>query len=261
MIGDRDLLLFRQGYYNLLVSLFWKEPAGELLLHLSDGISERIQAAGNLHPLLAEGWEEIRRFFTETPPEDLAETAVDEYTRLFIGPYDSTVNPYESFYFTGRMWDRPLADLRTFLKTIGIEKQDGYSEPEDFIAFELEVMRWLIGKQESAAHLQESAAHLEEEKRWLQHQADFLKQHLLVWAPTCAQDIEKAKGAHFYRGVATILHGFLEVERNFFLEWGLDKMVSLEEARRRYGAIPMWKGPTFDFPGEEPKEPLPSGKK
>ena len=248
MIGDRELLTFRQGYYSLLVSLFCKEPPGELLRTLSDGMRERIDAARNLQPLLAEGWEEMSRFLSETPSEQLAEAVADEYTRLFIGPYGPTVNPYESFYFTGRLLDRPLADVRTVLKAVGIEKQDGYPEPEDFLAFELEVMRWLIGKQEGAAQP-------EEEKRWLQHQADFLKQHLLVWAPACAQDIEKAKGADFYRGAAMVLRGFLEVERTLFPEWGLDKIASLEEIRRLYGAMPTWKGPTFDFSGEAPKAP------
>ncbi len=254
MIGDRELLAFRQGYYSLLVSVFWNEPAGELILSLSDGMGERIDASRNLHPLLAQGWEEISRFLSETPSEQLAEAVADEYTQLFIGPHGPEVNPYESFYFTGRLLDRPLADLRTFLKVIGIEKQEGYSEPEDFLALELEVMRWLIGKQMASPQP-------EEEKRWLQYQADFLKQHLLVWAPTCAEDIEKAKGADFYRGAAMVLRGFLEVERTLFPEWGLDKIASLEEIRRLYGAIPMWKGPTFDFSGEEAKEPLPSGKK
>lgn len=254
MIGDRELLTFRQGYYSLLVSLFWKEPSGELLLKLSDGMRERIDASRNLQPLLAEGWEEIDHFLRGTPSEQLAEAADDEYIRLFIGPHGPTVNPYESFYLTGHLLDRPLADVRTVLKAVGIEKQDGYPEPEDFLAFELEVMRWLIGKQESAADL-------EEEKRWLQHQADFLKQHLLVWAPACAEDIEKAKGADFYRGAAMILRGFLEVERTLFPEWGLDKIASLEEIRRLYGAMPMWKGPTFDFSGEAPKAPAPPREK
>lgn len=251
MIDDRELLTFRQGYYDLLVSFFWTEPAGEVLLSLSDGISERIHAARALHSLLGDGWEKIERFLAEIRPEELTETVADEYTRLFIGPRGPEVNPYESFYFTGRLLDRPLADIRTFLKTVGIEKQEGYAEPEDFIAFELEVMRWLIGKQESSADL-------EEEKRWLQHQADFLKEHLLVWAPACAHDIERAQGANFYRGATMIMRGFLEVERTLFREWGLDKIVSLEEARQRYGAIPMWKGPTFDLSGEKPEIPLPT---
>lgn len=250
MIGDRDILNFRQGYYELLVSLFWREPAGGLLQRLSDGIGERIQAARNLHPLLAEGWEGIERFLADTPAAELEETGANEYVRLFVGPHETTVNPYESFYFTGRMWDRPLADLRTFLKAIGIEKQDGYAEPEDFIAFELEVMRWLIGKQLEASDQAE-------ETRWLRLQADFLREHLLVWVPACAQDIEKAKGAYLYRAIAMILRGLVDMERAMFSEWDMEKVASLEEVRQRYGAVPMWKGPTFDMPGEDVKDPLP----
>ncbi|MGH7773140.1 MAG: TorD/DmsD family molecular chaperone [Candidatus Binatia bacterium] len=254
MVWDRDLLAFRQGYYTLLVSFFWKEPAGELLLSLSDGIGERIHAARNLHPLLAEGWQEIKRFLAETPSEYLAETVADEYTQLFIGPHAPHVHPYESFYLTGRLLDRPLADVRTFLKAVGIEKQEGYAEPEDFIALELEVMRWSIGKQITAAHP-------EEETRWLRLQSDFLKEHLLVWVPTCAEHIEKAQGANFYRAAAMVLRGFLEVERTLLREWGLDKISSLEEARQRYGAIPTWKGPTFDLSDKGPKAPLPPREK
>lgn len=250
MIGDRELLTFRQGYYDLLVSLLWKEPTSELLAALLQGIDERIQGARNLHPVLGEGWEQIKSFLNRAPHGQLTETVTDEYTQLFIGPFAPKVNPYESFYLTGRLLDRPLADLRTFLKAIGIEKQEGYAEPEDFLAFELEVMRWLIGKQMAATDP-------EEEKRWLRYQSDFLREHLLVWVPTCTQDTERAHGANFYRGAAMILRGFLELECTLFREWGLDKIASLEEARQRYGAIPTWKGPTFEMPGEGPEISVP----
>ena len=254
MVGDRELLAFRQDYYDLFVSLLWKEPAGELLAALSGGIKERIKAARNLNPLLSEGWEEIERFLNGASPGQLGEIVADEYTRLFIGPRGPEVNPYESYYFTGRLLDRPLADIRTFLKEIGIQKQEDYAEPEDFLAFEFEVMRWLIGKQLKAADQ-------DEETRWLRLQADFLKGHLLVWVPTCAEEIERAQGTNFYRGVAMILRGFLEVERTLFREWGIDKVASLEEVRRRYGAIPTWKGPTFELPSDESETPLPSKNK
>jgi hypothetical protein len=35
----------------------------------------------------------------------------------------------------------------------------------------------------------------------------------------------------------------------------MDKVASLEEARRLHGAMPNWKGPTFEVPGEEPSGP------
>lgn len=247
MLGDREVLAFRHGYYELFVSLFAKEPPGDLLLRLSDGIGERKEAARNLDALLAQGWEEMHRFLSDTPSPQLAEAVTDEYTRLFIGPYGPKINPYESFYFTGRLFDRPLADLRGFLKTVGIEKQDDYPEPEDFMAFELEVMRWLTAKQLAASDD-------EQEKGRIEQQAAFLKNHLLIWGPTCARDIEQAKGANFYRGAATMLRGFLEMERHVLSEWGGEEPISLVEARNRYGAFRQWKGPTFDGnPGGPPK--------
>jgi TorA maturation chaperone TorD len=240
MIGDRELSAFRQGYYALLVTLFWREPPGELLRRLYDGITERIDASRKLHALLGEGWELLNRFLTETPSDQWTGAVADEYVRLFIGPHGPRVTPYESYYFTGHLLDRPLAKLREELKTLGIEKTEEQAEPEDFLAFELEVMRWLIGKQMAAAQP-------EEEHSWLQRQSDFLKHHLLIWAPTCAQDMAAAEAACFYRGAANILRGFLELERSFFPEDALNQIASLQEVRRLYGASPMWKGPTVDF--------------
>jgi TorA maturation chaperone TorD len=248
MIGDRELLSFRQGYYQMLVSLFWREPAGDLLAKLLEGIKERSRAARNLNALLAAGWEQMDRALTKTSAAQLSEEVAVEYTRLFIGPHGAEINPYESFYLTGRLLDRPLAEIRTVLKSLGIEKQDGYAEPEDFIAFELEVMHWLAEKQGNAREV-------EEEKRWIGHQAEFLKNHLLVWAPSCAEDIERAQGANFYRGVAKLLRGFLELERALFQEWGMDQLTSLEAARQRYGRVPDWKGPTFDMATGKSGEP------
>ncbi len=246
MIGDREVLAFRQGYYELFVSLLWREPAGELLARLAEGIEGRVLGAGGLHPLLGGGWEAIASLLGGADGDRLAEAVADEYTRLFLGPQGPEVHPYESYYLTGRLWDRPLAVLRDFLKEIGLAKQEGYAEPEDSLAFELEIMRRLIA-------CQGSAADAEGERRFLDLQAIFLKRHLLVWAPAAARDLAEAQGALFYRGVATLLQGFLALERDLFLRWGPEALESLEEARHRYGREKEWKGPLFDFgPAGEP---------
>jgi TorA maturation chaperone TorD len=239
MIGDRDLLSFRQSYYEVLGALFRKEPSSELLRQLAGEMGARAQAARNLHPLLGAGWEAIERFVADTPPDQLAEDVAEEFVQLFIGPLGAAVNPYESFYLTGRLLDHPLADVRTFLKSTGIEKLDDYPEPEDFLAVELEVMRWLISKQRAEADPGD-------ERQWIELQAEFLKEHILIWGPACAKDIERAESAKFYRSAAKILQGFLELELNFFRDWGLDKIGSLDAARQRYGSTPIWRGPTFD---------------
>jgi len=248
MIGDRDLLAFRQGYYDLLVSLFWKEPHGDLLAVLRQGIEDRAGGARHLHPLLGEGWAEIQRFLDAVALDRPAETVADEYTRLFIGPHAPEIHPYESYYLTGRLLDRPLVVIRSFLGEVGIEKDGGYAEPEDCLAFELEVMRRLIGRQGSASDP-------DEEARWITHQAAFLKQHLLVWGPAAAGDLAGAKGAAFYRGAAKLLQGFLEFERDLFKGWGPETIQSLEEARRGLSGSGAWRGPIFDLTEPPPENP------
>jgi len=248
MIGDRDLLAFRQGYYDLLVSLFWKEPAGDLLVALRQGIEDRAGGARHVHPLLGEGWAEIKQFLDSVAVERLAGTVADEYTRLFIGPHAAEIYPYESYYLTARLLDRPLVAIRSFLGEIGIEKDGGYAEPEDCLAFELETMRRLIQRQCSASEP-------DAELRWIHSQATFLKEHLFVWGPAVANDLAGARGAAFYRGVAKLLQGFLEFERDLFKDWGPREVKSLEDARQGLTGLGTWKGPLFDLssPGSEQK--------
>ncbi len=244
MLRDQELLEFRHTYYSLFVRLLWREPAAEFLTALQEGMEARIAAAAAIHPRLGEGWKMFRSFLAEASPEAVAE----EFTALFLGPYAPQVNPYESYYLTGNLFKGPLIALRGFLKRLGVEKQEQeFAEPEDVLAFELEVMRWLIGKQQAAVPSGEDG-------RWLELQAAFLKEHLLVWASACAQDMQQAPGAHFYRGVAMVLGGFLEVEGRLFRDWGLDRIPTLDEARQRYGGRSTWQGPTFDVSGAEFEE-------
>lgn len=247
MLRDKKIAESRYTYYSLFVQLLWKEPAAEFVAVLQEEMDVRIRAAVAVHTLMGEGWRVIRCFLAEESPEAVAE----EFTSVFIGPHAPHVHPYESYYLTGHLFRGPLIVLRDFLKRLGVEKQEqDFAEPEDVLAFELGVMRWLVGKQMAAEHT-------DEQKRWLELQAAFLQEHLLVWAPACAQDMEKAPEAHFYRGVGMILRGFLEVEQALFRDWGLETIISLEEARQRHGASPTWKGPTVDLSGGEPEASVP----
>ncbi|MFQ5682130.1 MAG: molecular chaperone [Candidatus Binatia bacterium] len=239
-VRDKALVQFRYNYYGLFVRFWSREPAAEFIASLEEGIQDRMEAAATLHPRMGEGWRHIRQFLAQGKPEEAAE----EFTELFLSPFGSQVNPYESYYLTGHLFRAPLVVLRGFLERLGLEReQQEFSEPEDVLAFELEVMRWLIGKQMATENEGE-------ETSWLQLQADFLREHLLVWVPTCTEDIERAQQAHFYRGAAIMLRAFLELEHTLFRDWGLDQIVSLAEARKRYGVKPIWKGPTFDVSGD-----------
>lgn len=238
MLADPDVLGFRRGYYDLLVGLFWREPAADLVASLPRGLDERIRAARALDPRLADGWEDVRRFFATTGAP--AEAVVDEYTRLFVGPRPPDLNLYESYYLAGRLLDEPLAILRATLGELGIERDATYSEPEDFLAFELEVMRVLLRRQAVAPDPDAQA-------RTLTDQGTFLKRHLLVWGPAAGRDMAAREDAPFYRGVGRLLEGFLTLEQEHVKPWGSEELRSLDAARQLYARRRGWRGPLLDF--------------
>ncbi len=248
MIGDRDLLDLRLGYYDLFVGLLWREPAPELVSALAHGNEERIRAARALTPRLGEGWEALARLRAAGAPTQLAEAAVDEYTRLFLGPGSPALSLYESHYLTGRLFDSPLAAVRASLQELGVEKDPTYAEPEDFLAFEIEVVRTLLRRQEAAPDR-------DGQTRAVDGQAMFLKRHLLVWGPTAAGDLAAAGEAPFYQAVGTLLQGFLALEVSLVKEWGPEELRPLDAARQRFTRRSEFRGRIFDVPSEPSEEP------
>ena len=67
-----------------------------------------------------------------------------EHFNLFIGVGRGELMPYASWYLTGFLHDRPLAELRGTLRRLGVERAPGVPEPEDHIAFVCETLAGLI---------------------------------------------------------------------------------------------------------------------
>lgn len=233
----KELTGLRQIYYTLLVRLFWKEPEPEFIASLNSELASRAQAAGQLHPLMGDGWREIGEFLAHHQPDEV----VAEYTRMFVGPFQPQVSPYESRYLTGALFKEPLVKVREFMARTGMAKDESqdFPEPEDMLAFELEIMNWLVTKELDAKNAKEA-------RKWVERQAEFFKTHLQVWAPECAKDITEAENAVFYHGVGLLLQGFLELEILNFHDIGPEQVATLEEARRHYGKMRTFKGEVYD---------------
>ena len=54
------------------------------------------------------------------------------------------LTPYASYYLTGLLYDKPLAELRRDMENLGIAPDDDNKEPEDHIASLCEIMHGLI---------------------------------------------------------------------------------------------------------------------
>ncbi len=74
-------------------------------------------------------------------------TAVDaerEFNNLFVGLGRGELLPYASYYLTGFLNEKPLAELRTDLRTRGIKARSDVKEPEDHIGTLCEIMAGII---------------------------------------------------------------------------------------------------------------------
>ncbi len=130
---------------------------------------------------------------------EAAETAAleREYFNLFTGVGRGELMPYGSWYLTGFLHDRPLADLRATLRRLGVERAPGVPEPEDHVAFLCETLAGLIegsflcGADEAGS---------------------FFSLHLRPWAARFFGDLEKAGAARFYRAVGALGGAAVEIE-------------------------------------------------
>ncbi len=120
-----------------------------------------------------------------------------EYFNLFIGVGRGEILPYASYYLTGFLHERPLADLRGDLMRLGIERAEGVAEPEDHIAFLCETFAGLLAGAFAAGPEQA---------------APFFARHIRPWAARMFADLEKAEAAGFYRAVGRLGRIAVEIE-------------------------------------------------
>ena len=121
----------RAQHYGFLARLLSEAPDGELLGQIATMAGDET-AFGQAYGALA-------RKAAQVSPEAVA----NEHFELFVGVGRGELLPYASFYLTGFLNERPLAELRADLRVMGVERAPGRFEPEDHIAFILEVMAQL----------------------------------------------------------------------------------------------------------------------
>jgi len=130
--------------------------------------------------------------------------AEDEFSALFYGDGSGgELLPYASYYLTGFLLEKPLANLRGDMAVLGIQPSGLSKEPEDHIAFLCEIMHGLI-----TGAFGEPAS--------LAAQQKFFKTHMAPWAGQFFTDLEGAELAALYRPVGTIGRLFISIEAEAF---------------------------------------------
>lgn len=126
-----------------------------------------------------------------------------EYNALFIGVTRGEVVPYASYYRTGFLNDRPLAEVRADMAILGLSRAPGVPEPEDHLGALCQTMAALIAHDHP-----------------LDAQKTFFGRHIASWGGLAFADIEKAPSAAFYRPVGAIGRLLLTIEEDAFVLQG-----------------------------------------
>ncbi len=184
----------RAQQWGLIASLLVAAPDRAMLDALA-GLSGDDTALGQAYSVLA-----------RTAAEANAEDVTQEYFELFVGVGRGELLPFASFYITGFLNERPLADLRQDLLLMGVERAAGRFEPEDHVASLAEIMSGLAAGDFDASVLGCGAA----------GEAGFFARHLAPWVGQFFDDLAVAPSARFYRAVAEVGRIFTDIETRAF---------------------------------------------
>lgn len=179
----------RAQEYALLAVLLARAPDSDLLTRLA-ALAGDASVLGRAHTALA-----------QAAKATSAERVAREFHDLFIGMGRGELLPYGSYYRTGSLHDRPLAELRNDLTRFGIERVEDYAEPEDHAAVLCDIQAGLIDGRFAAPPGADR---------------DMFERHLAPWIGGFFVDLEKAREADFYRRVGTVGRLFTVIETDAF---------------------------------------------
>lgn len=189
---DQGEEIARADLYGLLASLFYEPPSQSLLDTIAGSKSEG-------DGILEQAWAQ----FSVACQSAKAESVRDEYEHLFIGVGKPEVFLFGSFYLSGFMIEKPLAELRTELSRLGLQRSDSMPESEDHVAALCEVMRYLIASDDVL-------------NGRIEVQKEFFSRHMQPWVMEMCAALAAHPTALLYASVARLAQSFFEVEAQAF---------------------------------------------
>lgn len=181
----------RNAVYAFLALVLYGPP-GDRAMGVAAGMASNETALGQA----------FKAFVDAHADADPSQTA-SEYHDLFIGVGRGELVPFKSYYLTGFLNEKPLADLRNDLAELGFERAAGVKEPEDHIAALCDVMAAMVAETATGEFS-------------IYEQEKFYATHLDGWVAQFFTDLETAKTAGLYRYIARIGTEFMQIEKEAF---------------------------------------------
>lgn len=213
----------RAGMYRTLAYLYFKELTQEQLEHIA------AQDFAGLPPeedLVAAGFADMHAYLRRMNSGTRQTLAADyAHTFLAAGNYDSfAATPFESVFTseTGLLMQEARDEVYKAYCAEHVQPREALHTPEDHVSFEFEFMAHLLDRTNEALAAGDAAGALE----LAQKARDFHAEHLANWVYDLCDAIEDVAQTRFYRGVAKVTRGFVQLEADVCA----DELAELEEA-------------------------------
>ena len=185
----------RAELYGLLARLWLAPPDEALLAQFRVAVTEAPEPGGHLEA----PWQELVGAMRATTPA----AAAEEFDALFQSVGKPEVFLFGSYYLSGTLNDRSLAQLRSDLAALGLGRDEARMETEDHVAYVFEVMRYLIAGDDAGT------CNLEQQRR-------FFRGHVQPWVHRLCDAVQAHPRASLWSVVAAFTRAFVDVETQGF---------------------------------------------
>ena len=183
--------------------------------------------AGPRDPLIAEGFEDIRRYLRKRDTGTRQELAMDyAHTFLAAGNYESlAATPYESVFTseTGLLMQDARDEVYKMYCAEHVQPSESLHTPEDHVTFEFEFVATLLERTNDALH----AGNVEEALHYARTAQEFNEKHQLNWIDDLCDAVMNCAQTRFYRGLSKVTRGWVHLEAAVMA----DEVAALKELR------------------------------
>jgi len=132
-----------------------------------------------------------------------------DFFELFLKTGQTEALPCASAHIKTLSFNRPPAiEVAQLMQNKGIDIKEGFNEPTDHIAIELDFLGNMIIRSNELEKLDHINDALFEQK-------EFIEKYLLTWLPHFSQKCRKLDEFGFYSSVAHLLSNFCQLDRDY----------------------------------------------
>ncbi|WP_052343558.1 TorD/DmsD family molecular chaperone [Bacillus massiliigorillae] len=211
----------RNFAYDILRRFFIEEPSKEYLKpfayqNMIDLFPFQEESEG-----IKEGIQDIKNYLSSYDPVNKNEDYENlhwDFTKMFIGPFEIKVKPYESAYVSndGLLFQGTTMAVRNLYKQFAFQSAD-HMEADDHIGLELDFM-FHLNQLCIESCQQDNPNALPEIYYLLKQQQSFINNHLSKFVNEFTDGVIEQADTDFYKGLAKLLNHYLLIDLNVLNE-------------------------------------------